>query len=257
MSSAPAEPQLTLPTSDYIVFVDESGDHGMRNMGDANALFVLAAVLFKKDDYVFTATPQIAAFKFRHFGHDAAVLHSREIRKREPPFQFLLNAEKREVFLADLTATLAAIPFQIVATIIDKRRLEAAYAVPDNPYELALKFCLERIDLELEGRVPAGSTTCFVCESRGKNEDRDLEVAFRRICDGDNHGRRKLAFDVVFSRKVENVPGIQIADLVAYPIGRRHLTPDRDDPATALVLKKLRRSPWGDRAEGFGVKVFP
>jgi hypothetical protein len=70
------------PFSDYIVFVDESGDHGMgANIGPDYPMFVLAFCAFRKEDYLSQVCPAVQRFKFRHWGHDGVVLHEHEIRK--------------------------------------------------------------------------------------------------------------------------------------------------------------------------------
>jgi hypothetical protein len=40
--------------SDYIVYVDESGDHGLVNIDTQYPIFVLAFCIFKKSDYLKT-----------------------------------------------------------------------------------------------------------------------------------------------------------------------------------------------------------
>lgn len=57
--------------SDYIVFVDESGDHGMANIDPAFPLFVLSCCLISKRDYMAAVVPAIQRIKFATFGHDA------------------------------------------------------------------------------------------------------------------------------------------------------------------------------------------
>jgi hypothetical protein len=37
--------------SDYIIFADESGDHGMTSINPENPVFVLAFCIFKKSEY--------------------------------------------------------------------------------------------------------------------------------------------------------------------------------------------------------------
>jgi hypothetical protein len=67
------------PYSDFIVYVDEAGDHG--SVSTEFPLFVLAFCIFRKREYVSRVLPAIHELKFRHLGHDAIVLHEREIRK--------------------------------------------------------------------------------------------------------------------------------------------------------------------------------
>jgi hypothetical protein len=55
---------------DTIVFVDESGDHGMETIDPGYPMFVLAFCIFEKESYATRLTPAVVQFKFRHFGHD-------------------------------------------------------------------------------------------------------------------------------------------------------------------------------------------
>ncbi|HEY0296908.1 MAG TPA: DUF3800 domain-containing protein [Bordetella sp.] len=69
--------------------------------------------------------------------------------------------------------------------------------------------------------------THVIVECRGKKEDAELELEFRRICDGANPGNRILPFDIIFADKKTNLAGLQLADLVARPVGRHHIRPQQ------------------------------
>ena len=85
--------------SDYVVYVDESGDHGLASMDSTYPVFVLAFCVFEKSKYIHQITPQLQEFKFRYFGHDMVVLHEHEIRKPKGPFTILFDADVRERFM--------------------------------------------------------------------------------------------------------------------------------------------------------------
>jgi len=55
--------------------------------------------------------------------------------------------------------------------------------------------------------------TPFLFERRGKREDVDLELVFRRLCDGANYRGRMPRFSIEFFDKKANLTGLQIADL--------------------------------------------
>ncbi len=55
-----------------------------------------------------------------------------------------------------------------------------------NPYHLALVYGLERIYSFLRERQQTQKRTHIIFECRGKKEDKDLELEFRRVCDGAN-----------------------------------------------------------------------
>ena len=54
--------------SDYIVFVDESGDHGMVGIDQTYPMFVLAFCIFRKQEYVEMVCPAVQRLKFKHWG---------------------------------------------------------------------------------------------------------------------------------------------------------------------------------------------
>ena len=140
--------------SDYIVYVDESGDHGMQSIDASYPVFVLALCVFHKQHYSEYVVPALHKFKFAHFGHDLSVLHEHEIRK----------------------------------------------------------------------------------------EDNDLELEFRRICAGENQWRCVLPFDVRFASKKVNSAGLQLADLVARPLGLNSLRPEQSNRAFDILKTKLYQS---------------
>lgn len=234
---------------DAIVYVDESGDHGP--VSDEYPVFVLAFCLFDKMSYAEDVTTAVQKLKFRHFGHDAVILHERDIRKRTPPFKILRRQDVRDAFMEDLGALVDDADFTLIASAIRKDQMTA----PANIYHLAMEFGLERIALHY-ALAEDSPRMHLVCESRGKREDDELELAVRRICDGQNYRRAKLPFDVVFSGKSSAMAGMGLADLVARPIGRHLLKPDQPNRAWDGLQAKFRRGPEG-RLEGWGLKVFP
>jgi hypothetical protein len=246
--------------SDYIVFVDESGDHGMSSIDQAFPLFVLSCCLISKRDYAEIIVPAMQRIKFATFGHDTIVLHEREIRRDLGPFAILRDPVKKQAFLEVLTDALAIAPMKIFAAVIDKRRLLDRDR-GENPYEISLRFCLERIYYKLskQGQIAQGHealTTHVICESRGRSEDQSLELTFRRICAGDNYRRVEMPFEPVICDKKNNSIGLQLADLVARPIGLSQLHPEQLNRAWEVIKEKLDHDAQG-RYIGYGLKCFP
>jgi hypothetical protein len=52
------------------------------------------------------------------------------------------------------------------------------YQTPDNPYHIALKFCLKRLYFFLQEKEQHYLCTHVVVERRGKKEDKELELEF-------------------------------------------------------------------------------
>lgn len=243
-----------MPWSDYLVFVDESGDHSLASIDAEYPIFVLAFCVFNRDTYLSEAVPKIKALKIRHFGHDLAILHERDIRRRTGWFSKISKAD-HDLLVAELSDIMRGLDFKIISVIIDKHRLKARYKNPDHPYHLALGFGLERIERFLASRNQAGRKLSIVCEARGGREDADLELAFRRVCDGANYRGERYPHEIAIADKKCNSEGLQIADLTARPIGMSYTRADQPNRAYDALAGKLYQGPYG--ANGWGRKIFP
>jgi hypothetical protein len=206
--------------SDYVVYVDESGDHGLENIDPEYPVFVLAFAIFHKRHYAEKIVPAIEKFKFNYFGHDLIVLHEHEIRKKKNAFALLNNQKLNQHFLGNMSDIMERSNFILVACVIDKIKLKANSNLSDidNPCHLALGFCLDGLHDFLAEKGQLDRKTHVLVECRGKKEDKELELEFRRMCTGENRKNRPLPFDVVFVNKQANSTGLQLADLVARPI---------------------------------------
>ncbi len=246
--------------SNFIVYVDESGDHGMQKVDQNYPIFVLAFCIFYKRHYSEKVVPAIEKFKFNRFGHDIVILHERDIRKETAPFKFTNEAEKNE-FIGQLGEIIEKSNFILISCVIRKEALGEKEAESDNPYHLALAFCLETLHEFLCEKNQEGKKTFVVFESRGNKEDKDLELEFRRVCDGANCMGIRLPFEIKMADKKANSSGLQLADLVARPIGLRILRPTQENRAFDVLKRKFfcsgGRESVGEGYEDWGLKVFP
>jgi hypothetical protein len=242
--------------SDFIAYADESGDHSLTSIDPQHPVFVLAFCVVRKPTYIEKIVPAFQRLKFEFWGHDSVVLHGYEIRKAHGDFDILLNATTRTRFFDRLNAVIETADFTIIAAVIDKKRHVEKYADPLDPYEIALAFCMERLQRYLINLGQAERTTYVQVECRGRVEDAKLELEFRRICDGKNIIGKMPNLDIRFMDKKHNSTGLQLADLVAQPIGRHVVKPDQPNRAYDILEPKFRRGPGG-RVLGFGLKIFP
>lgn len=246
--------------SNFVVYVDESGNHGMQNVDPDYPLFVLAFCIFYKKHYSEKVVPALQKFKFNHFGHDIVILHERDIRKEKGPFK-LASALHRNAFLGELTDIIDRSNFILVSSVIDKTRLQELDPEAPNLYHLALGFCLETLYEFLDEKGQADKRTHVIFECRGKNEDRDLELEFRRICAGANKRGTPFPFDVVMADKKANSAGLQLADLVARPVGLHILRPAQANRAFDVLKLKFfcsgGRPNVGTGVEDRGLKIYP
>lgn len=247
--------------SDYIVYVDESGDHTLNGCNPKYPVFVLAFCIFHKRHYTETVIKKLEQLKFKHFGHDIIVLHEREILKGSGDFRNYSSEAQKESLMNDLTLIMKESNFILISCVVKKDILINKYNNPENPYFIALRFGLERIFRFLKEKDQHNKKTFIVFEQRGLKEDRDLELEFRRVCDSNNYFKTCLPLEVKFASKKVNSTGLQIADLVARPIGNHVLRPEQTNRAFDVLKYKFYcaggRENAGEKYEGYGLKVFP
>ncbi|KAF3981589.1 MAG: DUF3800 domain-containing protein [Methylococcales symbiont of Hymedesmia sp. n. MRB-2018] len=227
---------MTKEYSDYIIYVDESGDHSLTSIDQEYPIFVLAFCVFKKDNYL-KSVDRVQSFKFAHFGHDIIILHENDIRRDRGVFSKLKTKTLKDSFMTELSDIIEKEEFTIIVEVIDKEKLDKKNT--ENPYHLAMRSCLERLYEFLLKNGEGDKQTHIVFEQRGKQEDKDLELEFRRICDGNNYLKKPLDFKIVLANKQSNSTGLQLADLVARPVGVNYLRPDQDNRAFQVIKNKL------------------
>lgn len=156
----------------------------------------------------------------------------------------------------NLNTIVASAPMTIVANVIRKDLHLARYASPANPYLLAMEFGLEHVARFLEDHCQQGRTTFVVFECRGRKEDAEVELEFRRVVARLGTLGMVDGLDIALLDKKPNSCGLQMSDPLARPVGRHVLMPWQANRAWNIIEPKLRRSPSGD-VRGWGLKVFP
>ncbi len=247
----------------WIGYLDETGDPHLANIDRDFPVFGVSLCLFEKFAYAREVVPSMLDLKFRWWGHDMVVLHEAEIRKREAPFVFLADPQKRLAFMNELSSIIVQAPMILFAAVIRKQEF-VDQRRDGELYSTALRFILERVAMKLRSaevgsfrsKVAAIRPFVLVAEKRGHKEDSELELAFRRICDGQNYRGERWPFELYFASKKANSTGLQLADLTARPIAMSVIRPGQTNRAFDLLKGKFYRSPQGV-VEGVGLKVFP
>ena len=241
-----------------VLFLDESGDHNLSVIDPSYPIFVLGGVIMDKDYADGPLTQAIGDFKQRLFGRTDIVLHTADIARNRNGFEELKNAEIRSRFYDELNSLMKDLRYDVVACAIRKEDYFARYgANAIDPYRLGLRVMVESLCNTVG---PVTGDGAIVAERRGESLDEDMEQTWEILR---TRGSLYAEADVIRERihtlelchKRENIPGLQLADLVVTPIGR-HIQgkPDKED--WRIVEEKLRVGPDGEVAN-YGLFTFP
>jgi hypothetical protein len=119
--------------SDFVVFADESGDHGMASIDADYPVFVLVFCLMRKAVYTSRFIPELHGLKFRFWGHDSVVLHEHDIRMETGPFGVLRSDRAlRHDFYDALNELLVSTEAEFIVALVDKPKHRSRYPDPWN-----------------------------------------------------------------------------------------------------------------------------
>jgi hypothetical protein len=246
-------------TAHYILFMDESGDHNLSNIADDFPVFCLTGCIFESLYYREVVRPKLDKFKEHFWGTRDVILRSRDIRRHEGRFAFLHDPDKRKEFYFKLDDLMQGLQFTILSVVIQKHDYMARYGPNvQHPYHLSFKFIMERYAIMMRRR-DRKSTGRIIAESRGQFEDGLLKGEYNRL-KGASYYQRDFGNIVNFwmEKKRANIAGLQIADLVAYPIAAKVLHPDREQKAFDIIGDKFDHAPrQRGGILGYGLKIFP
>ena len=242
----------------YYLFLDESGDHGLVTVDPNFPVFVLCGVILSEQSYQ-QLNMDMLELKKRFWGTKKAILHSRDIRKCEKEFQILFDQEIKKAFYEAMNRLVASSDYAIISSAINKENHIKQYGkLASDVYEIALSFIIERVVFYLDDQPDREKELHIVIERRGGKEDARLHEHFQRICSrGTGYVTPEriscYGLDIEFKSKTDDVNGLQLADLIAYPIARNVLDPRRANPAFDVLEPKF----YSKRGQRFGLKVFP
>jgi hypothetical protein len=244
----------------YTFFLDETGDHGLSFVDENFPLFLLAGCIVE-DEALLIFENDIRAFKMEFFKSEDVILHSRDIRKCEGPFQILFDLEIKARFYERLNAIITNTPFTIIGAAVNKKKhIEKYGKSARDPYALSLSFVLERFVFFLN-RAQRGSTADIIIEKRGQKEDAQLLSQYNAVYDRGTYfvtesEMKTRVMNFTFKHKRENIIGLQLADLCAYPLARHVLSVNEPYVPFEVIKGKIYCNAKGE-TKGYGLKVFP
>lgn len=244
----------------YIMFLDESGDHSLDKVDEQYPVFCLTGVIIEEIEYKNVISPNFDRIKLKYWKTSNVIFHSRDIRKCIFPFNNLLDKTIRTPFYKNLNYFFEKSKINLLASVIVKKELKNRYSDPENPYGISMMFLMERFLYFLEEKNSQGYITV---ESRDSKSNKDLFEEYSKILangSGNEYVIQPARFQsrikkIEFITKKQNENGHQIADLSAYPIANKILYPNRINLAFDILKFKFRQR--NGRVKGYGLKVFP
>lgn len=246
----------------HLLFLDESGHHGLKKIEQEFPVFVIAGVLIEEYYYNNSFSHQLNKIKKKYFQKTDIILHSTDIRKWQKDFKVLGDPSLRSDFYDEFNDFITKANITLICSAIRKRdylELHGPQAI--NPYNIALNFVVERaIYFAQQQKI---DNIEILAESRGKKEDNELQSQFQLTV---NRGTKfvesssfKQYFDkpLKFVNKKDNNLGTQIADMIAYPIAQKIIYPERVNLAYNILEQKFHRNFDDDDYIGYGLKIYP
>jgi len=242
----------------YLLFLDESGDHGLNNIDPQYPVFVLCGIILPETSYQLLQS-EVANIKQKFWGNKKVIFHSRDIRKCENEFTILFDNEIKGNFYKAVNNIISKSDYTIITSAIQKENYIKRYGrLSDDVYEIALSFVLERAIFYLDDIREEKKSLQIVIEQRGKKEDQKLSQHFNTLLargTGYVNATRiwNYGINISFQKKKDDIVGLQVADLIAYPIARYVLDYERANPAFEIFQNKF----YSKKGKRYGLKIFP
>lgn len=242
----------------YYLFLDESGDHGLQNIDPGFPIFVLCGIIISDKDYR-KLRDEFNSIKNKFWGDSKVIFHSRDIRKCEKEFKILLDNEIKSKFYKLLDKSIADLKYSVISSVIDKVNYIKRYGkLRTDVYEIALSFIIERAVFYLDSLSKTINRLFLIIEKRGKKEDAQLKKHIETLLKIGTYyvtpdRLKSYGIQVEFRDKQQNVNGLQIADLIAYPIARYGMDKNRANPAFDIIKPKI----YSKGNKLYGLKIFP
>ena len=167
----------------YYLYIDECGDHNLKNYDEQFPIFTLCGVIVREDRCEWLEN-EIHALKDEFWGNQHTILHSRDIRKCQRGFEILFDLEVKKHFYERINRILGtADVYTIVACAILKESYIRNYGRLNDVYAQSLTFVLERAVFYLSGLQEEPIEMHTIVEMRGKKEDERLRSFYNQLLD--------------------------------------------------------------------------
>ncbi|ODS29995.1 MAG: hypothetical protein SCARUB_04900 [Candidatus Scalindua rubra] len=242
----------------YFLFLDESGDHGLGNIDQGFPVFVLCGIIVSKNSYT-QIKKEMNRLKQDLWQNKNVIFHSRDIRKCNDEFKILFDLNVKEKFYNKINEIVNSSNYSIISSGIQKEKYIHRYGkLTSDVYEIALSFIVERTVFYLDDVEDENKSLEIIIEKRGAKEDAKLNEHFNRLLSWGTgyvsaNRLKNYQMKISFKHKEENINGLQLSDLIAYPIARHIINPKRVNPA----FDKLSDKFYMKNGKRYGLKIFP
>ena len=246
--------------SKYYLFIDECGDHNLVKYDPAFPVFTLCGILVSRDN-LYSLNNDFKKLKLEIFGNTDIVIHSVDIRKWRDAFIVLKDEALRMKFFNGIERILSQNDaYIIVSCTILKEQLNkfCVRGEEEDVYGLSLSYLIERSIFCVDNLTYSNPDITIIVERRGKKEDAKLLNYYNRLR---NRGTKWITPERLRSRigrfefkyKRDNIIGLQIADLIAYPVTQHILHPERPNRSYDAVKHNI----YSDNGVLLGQKIIP
>ena len=246
--------------SKYYLFIDECGDHNLVKYDPAFPVFTLCGILVSRDN-LYSLNNDFKKLKLEVFGNTDIVIHSVDIRKWRDAFIVLKDEALRMKFFNGIERILSQNDaYIIVSCTILKEQLNkfCVRGEEEDVYGLSLSYLIERSIFCVDNLTYSNPDITIIVERRGKKEDAKLLNYYNGLR---NRGTKWITPERLRSRigrfefkyKRDNIIGLQIADLIAYPVTQHILHPERPNRSYDAVKHNI----FSDNGVLLGQKIIP
>lgn len=246
--------------SKYYLFIDECGDHNLVKYDPAFPVFTLCGILVSRDN-LYSLNNDFKKLKLEIFGNTDIVIHSVDIRKWRDAFIVLKDEALRMKFFNGIERILSQNDaYIIVSCTILKEQLNkfCVCGEEEDVYGLSLSYLIERSIFCVDNLTYSNPDITIIVERRGKKEDAKLLNYYNGLR---NRGTKWITPERLRSRigrfefkyKRDNIIGLQIADLIAYPVTQHILHPERPNRSYDAVKHNI----FSDNGVLLGQKIIP
>lgn len=254
----------SLENVDSIFAIDENGTPTLKNafqFNNDNRLFIITGIHINMEDYK-VICDEIMKLKNNFwdsglFKGERVVLHSKDIRKKQGPFN-PKNIDYNK-FKQDLDEMLNNLPIQIYSSTIDKKKHCEKYYIPRPVYELGVEFIIERFCFDMRRERKKG---IVILESRGTKEDDFVLQKMKELLQVGNDFNNVENFSCIkgvyfnpkrTKNKKQSYWILEISDLISYRI-HKFIKTGKEDDEFNCIKEKIFGYP---NYEGKGLKIFP